>query len=53
MPANVKQQIKTLVKAFDTYAVGSKPPPKTEAASAESAKSSATAQSTPAKTSSR
>jgi len=53
MPANVKQQIKTLVKAFDTYAAGAKPPTKTEAASAEATKSPTAAQSPPTKTPTR
>ena len=53
MPANVKAQIKNLVKAFDTYAAGAKPPAKTEAASAESTKPSTAAQPSPPKATSR
>ena len=53
MPANVKVQIKALVKAFDTYAAGAKPPAKKEVASAESTKPATAAPPSPSKTSSR
>ena len=53
MPANVKQQMAKLVKAFDKYAQGPKPVPESEAKSGSGTKSTTPSETAPTKTSAR